>query len=214
MLSSFESSQFQEKHGVQWQSPRSSCLPYTSKKLPCIDPAALAYKSRVLLTFASPLFNKDWDNPSNKRWADALEATQEAKTFLDSEGYGLYGSTAKEWDEMFHNFDNKFCKEVIMVKLLASTNVKNDEHSGWQKAIRLKSMGGSGAGYQVPLGMINLFPMADGKEATQENGYDSFLFFKKRDPRFYYTFAFTGEKWGYDKNADASVWNYRSCSSK
>ena len=45
--------------------------------------AALAYKSRVLLTFASPLFNKDWDNPSNKRWADALEATQEAKTFLD-----------------------------------------------------------------------------------------------------------------------------------
>lgn len=171
--------------------------------------AALAYKSRVLLTFASPLFNKDWDNPSNKRWADALEATQEAKTFLDSEGYGLYGSTAKEWDEMFHNFDNKFCKEVIMVKLLASTNVKNDEHSGWQKAIRLKSMGGSGAGYQVPLGMINLFPMADGREATSDNDYDSFLFFKKRDPRFYYTFAFTGVKWGYDKNANASVWNYR-----
>ena len=113
-------------------------------------PVRITYPKRLKQTvsevfqkiYASPLFNKDWDNPSNKRWADALEATQEAKTFLDSEGYGLYGSTAKEWDEMFHNFDNKFCKEVIMVKLLASTNVKNDEHSGWQKAIRLKSMGG------------------------------------------------------------------------
>ncbi len=171
--------------------------------------AALAYKSRVLLTFASPLFNKDWDNTSNQRWVDALNATQEAKTFLDGAGYGLYGNSAKEWNEMFYAFDNKFCKEAIMVKLLAATEAKNDEHSNWQKTIRLKTMGGSGAGYQVPQGMIDLFPMADGKIATEDNGYDPFLFFKNRDPRFYYTFAFAGEKWGYDKDANAVMWNYR-----
>ncbi len=176
--------------------------------------AALAYKSRVLLVFASPVFNTDWNNKANKRWLDALQATLDAKTFLDAEGYGLYGSSAKEWDKMFYEFDNKFCKEVIMVKLLASTAVKDDEHSGWQKAIRLKTMGGNSAGYQVPQGMLDIFPMADGRPAINEageaiNGYDNFLFFKNRDPRFYYTFAFSGQKWGYDKNADAPVWNYR-----
>lgn len=176
--------------------------------------AALAYKSRVLLVFASPIFNSDWNNTENKRWNDALQATKEAKMFLDSEGYGLYGSSAKDWDKMFYEFDNKFCKEAIMVKMMASTDVKEDEHSGWQKSIRLKTMGGSGAGYQVPQGMLDIFPMADGKPAINEegapvNGYDSFLFFKNRDPRFYYTFAFSGEKWGYDKDENAVVWNYR-----
>ena len=171
--------------------------------------AALAYKSRVLLIFASPIFNTDWDNPSNQRWADALKATQEAKALLDAEGYNLYGSSAKDWNEMYYKFDNKFCKEAIMMKMLAATVVKDDEHSNWQKAIRPKTMGGSGSGYQVPMGMLEIFPMADGKEATAANGYDEFLFFKNRDPRFYYTFAFSGTKWGYDKNANAVLWNYR-----
>lgn len=171
--------------------------------------AALAYKSRALLVFASPIFNSDWDNSSNQRWKDALKATQEAKAFLDAQGYGLYGTTAKMWDEMFYNFDNKWNKEVIMVKMLSNTTSNSDEHSGWQKAIRLKTMGGSGSGYQVPMGMLEIFPMANGKEATTANGYDEFLFFKNRDPRFYYTFTFSGMKWGYDTDANAVVWNYR-----
>lgn len=176
--------------------------------------AALAYKSRVLLVYASPIFNSDWDNTTNQRWIDALKATQETKTFLDAEGYGLYGSSAKEWDEMFYKNDNKWCKETIMVKMMAATEIKEDEHSGWQKAIRLSTMGGSGNGFQVPQGMIDLFPMADGKPATDaqgnpQNGYDPNLFFLNRDPRFYYTFTFSGMKWGYDKGTDAVVWNYR-----
>lgn len=171
--------------------------------------AALAYKSRVLLVFASPIFNSDWDNSANQRWKDALKATQEAKAFLDAQGYGLYGTTAKMWDEMFYNFDNKWNKEVIMVKMLSNTTSNTDEHSGWQKAIRLKTMGGSGSGYQVPMDMLKIFPMANGKEATAANGYDEFLFFKNRDPRFYYTFTFSGMKWGYDTDAEAVVWNYR-----
>ena len=176
--------------------------------------AALAYKSRVLLVYASPIFNSDWNNSSNQRWKDALEATLAAKSFLDAEGYGLEGSSAKDWNKMFYNYDNKFCKEVIMVKMMAATENTVDQHSSWQKSIRLKTMGGSGAGYMVPQGMIDLFPMADGTEATDDNGnavngYDKFLFFKNRDPRFYYTFAFSGQKWGYDKDANATVWNYR-----
>ena len=107
--------------------------------------AALAYRSRVALVFASPIFNADWNNTGSKRWKDALDITLEAQAFLSSEGYGLYGNSAKDWNEMFYKFDNQECKEVIMVKLLASSTSKNDEHSGWQKTIRLKTMGGSGS---------------------------------------------------------------------
>lgn len=176
--------------------------------------AALAYRSRVALVFASPIFNTDWNNTGNKRWKDALDITLEAQAFLSSEGYGLYGNSAKDWNEMFYKFDNQECKEVIMVKLLASSTSKNDEHSGWQKTIRLKTMGGSGSGYHVPMGMLDIFPMADGSKAVNDdgeaiNGYDRSLFFKNRDPRFYYTFTFSGAKWGYDQDADAVVWNYR-----
>ena len=91
--------------------------------------AALAYRSRVALVFASPIFNADWNNTGSKRWKDALDITLEAQAFLSSEGYGLYGNSAKDWNEMFYKFDNQECKEVIMVKLLASSTSKNDEHS-------------------------------------------------------------------------------------
>ena len=176
--------------------------------------AAYAYKSRVALVFASPIFNTDWNNTDNQRWKDALQITQNAKTFLDEEGYGLYGSSAKDWDAMFHEFDNTWVKEAIMVKMLASTAIKDDEHSNWQKSIRPKTMGGSGSGTTVPMGMLDIFPMADGKPAINDNGeaingYDKFLFFKNRDPRFYYTFTFSGMKWGYDKDENAVLWNYR-----
>lgn len=176
--------------------------------------AALAYKSRVALMFASPIFNSDWDNTSNQRWQDALTITQQAITELRGMGYGLYGSSAKDWNEMFYKYDNTWVKEAIMVKMLASTSIKNDEHSNWQKAIRPKPMGGSGSGKTAPWGMLDAFPMADGTPAVDENGtpqnnYDKFLFFKNRDPRFYYTFTFSGMKWGYDKDAEATLWNYR-----
>ncbi len=40
---------------------------------------ALALKSRVLLTAASPLFNSDWDNTGNEKWQKALDAGLEAE---------------------------------------------------------------------------------------------------------------------------------------
>jgi len=168
--------------------------------------AALAVKSRVLLTVASPLFNSDWDNPSNQRWNDALSAGLAAETQLTTDGYGLYGTSAKDWAAMFL-IDNKFCSEAIIVQL-CSSNTTGAINNGWEKGIRLASQGGNG-GVSAPKEMIDLFPMADGSRPTVANSYDNVKFFLNRDPRFYRTFAFSGCKWGTKANAAATIWTYR-----
>jgi len=173
--------------------------------------AALAMKSRVLLTYASPLFNKNWDNAGNERWTAALEAGKAAETALGGE-YGLYGednpNNAKAWSEMFvMDHGSNFCKEAIMVKLLAP-NTSAAENNGWESSIRLSSQGGTG-GLKAPKEMIDLFPMKDGKSPDEVgSGYDEFKFFLNRDPRFYRTFAFSGSKWNY-KETESTIWAYR-----
>lgn len=169
--------------------------------------AALAQKSRVLLTFASPLFNKNWDG-SNERWEAALKAGLEAETQLTADGYGLYGSTAKQWEQMFL-IDNAFCSEAITVQLCGSGITSNIINNSWEKGIRLLSLGGTGGGVAAPKEMIDLFPMKDGRRPTAANGYNDFTFFVDRDPRFYRTFAFSGAKWGSKETPNSVLWAYR-----
>lgn len=67
--------------------------------------AAMAFKGRVALWYASPLFNPD----NNKgRWEDAYEINREAVEFLKKESYGLYPDYKKLWKDERN-------EEVIMV---------------------------------------------------------------------------------------------------
>lgn len=169
--------------------------------------AALAQKSRVLLTYASPLFNKTWDTATD-RWDAALQAGLAAESQLTADGYGLFGTSAKDWENMFL-IDNAFCKEAITVQLLSNnTALVGYVVNEWEQDVRLPSQGGNGS-VAAPKEMIDLFPMANGSKPTTANGYDEFLFFKGRDPRFYRTFSFSGNKWGYKENAKPVVWAYR-----
>lgn len=168
--------------------------------------AAMAQKARVLLTYASPLFNNSWDG-STERWQAALDAGLAAEIQLTADGYGLYGASAKDWEDMF-SINNTFCSEAITVRLLGAGNDGITQNNSWENSIRLSSQSGSG-GLSAPKEMIDLFPMANGTEANETNGYNEFLFFVNRDPRFYRTFSFSGNKWGYKESQDNTVWAYR-----
>jgi hypothetical protein len=177
--------------------------------------AALAMKSRVLLVAASPLFNTDWDNPGSAKWQAALSAGLAAETALTSAGYGLYGSTAKQWAEMSYVNDNIGTpvggnKESIFTILLSTNQTSSAGYnSPWENSIRPKDHNGSGNGISVPKAMLDLFPLANGERPTAANGYVDTFFFQNRDPRFYRTFAFSGSKWGIKSNANKTQFFYR-----
>ena len=177
--------------------------------------AALAMKSRVLLTAASPLFNADWDNPGSAKWQAALDAGLKAETALTAAGYGLYGSTAKEWAEMTYINDNIGTplggnKESIFTILLSTNQTSSAGYnSSWENSIRPKDHNGSGNGISVPKAMLDLFPLANGARPTAANGYVDTFFFENRDPRFYRTFAFSASKWGIKANANKISFFYR-----
>ncbi|MGF7232508.1 RagB/SusD family nutrient uptake outer membrane protein [Arachidicoccus sp.] len=171
---------------------------------------ALAMKSRVLLTAASPLFNTDWDNPGNAKWKAALQASLDAETQLTAAGYGLYGSSAKDWASMTNQGNSKFNPEALIVFQFSTTNTKSvGVNNTWENSIRPIDYGGSGNGISATKQMLDLFPMANGSRPTAANGYIDTFFFANRDPRFYKTFEFSGEKWGIKGNANKSTWFYR-----
>lgn len=145
---------------------------------------AMALKGRLLLQYASPLFNPDNDQ---KRWESAYNANKEAVDFLTSVGKGLYeGDFADIW------YDEKN-REVIMVNQFYYPDHKLD-----QKSIRPEPLTKDGANSnQTILPLLMAFPKSDGSKleldasrlANDPAYNEQFVtdFYMNRDPRFYAT---------------------------
>ena len=190
---------------------------------------ALALKARLLLCYASPIFNRT-DNAD--RWVAAYEASKAAIEALQKGGFGLAyldnpGINATGWAKMFVETKNS---EAVFVTLY--NKVVNDggstnpyKNNGWENSIRPSNAMGGG-GRATTSQMVDLFPMADGRPALDKdwnpiNGYDPAAFFANRDPRFYRTFAFPGVRWAFSgdptgpnkpnyiyRGPDYALWNY------
>lgn len=141
--------------------------------------AALAFKGRVSLFYASPLFN-----PTNDaaRWEAAYSATKTAKEFLEGKGKGLYDGPFKD---IWYNEGNK---EVIMVN-----QFYKPDHYVSQASLRPLWITKDDWGHNEPsLFLVNSFPMKDGSafDPAKSLAYDTL--FKYRDDRFYATMTFNG----------------------
>ena len=193
----------------------------------------LALKHRVMILWASPLFNRD--NEAS-RWQAAYDAIKAELPTIDACGYGLAyenapGVNGKGWANMFLDIvDNP---EGVFVSCY---NTKTPDltpdyqrNNLWEQQARpANTLGNNG---QTPTdAIIDLFPMKDGKRpASYQNytvlsasdiAYDPKYPFIDRDPRFYRTFSFPGEYWRFDGDPNTSssfnpykgdkyiLWNY------
>lgn len=143
--------------------------------------AAMAFKGRVLLWYASPLFNPD---NNKERWETAYKANKEAVDFLTQEGFGLYPDFRNLW------YDERN-EEVIMVNQYFYPG-----HSINFNAIRPEPFTKDGSWQNQPLmSLLLAFPKKDGSTMTldkerlkNDSQYNQdFMtdFYMNRDDRFY-----------------------------
>jgi hypothetical protein len=170
--------------------------------------AAAAFKGRVMLYWASPMFN-----PTDlaSRWQAAYDANLKAKQILDANGYGLNSSYQKMWFTEANN------PEAIMVTCYnTATGDQAKFNNGWDKACRPSYLNGSGSN-QPTWEFVRSFPMKDGKmpgDPTSTFVYYDSLFYKNRDPRFDATVAYNGCTWPLDGNSTLRLWTYYETSTK
>ena len=172
--------------------------------------AAAALKGRVLLTWASPLFNRADDRA---RWQKAYDANIAAKTLLEANGFTLFSNggfaNAQAWENMW--FQQTENPEGVLVYCF--NNVTSDQtqrNNGWEQATRSKQVLGGGS-ISPTKQIVDAFPMKDGKmpgDPTSMYTYDQKKFYKNRDPRFYKTFAYNGAVWPYSGGATFRQWTY------
>lgn len=163
--------------------------------------AAAALKGRILLYYASPEFNP---GDLQSRWQDAYNANDSAMQILTANGFGLNPS-----------FQNMWFQEVGNPEAVWSTGYNNSnsdqlkKNDTWDNATRPSYLGTKGGSNQPTIAIVDAFPMANGKDITDPaSGYDSTLFYKNRDPRFYATIAYNGCTWPINGNANYRLWTY------
>ncbi|WP_176954384.1 RagB/SusD family nutrient uptake outer membrane protein [Niabella drilacis] len=157
---------------------------------------AMAFKGRVLLFFASPLFNGLGGVAS---WQKAYDANKAAKDFLDGKGKGLYAPYNKIWDDELN-------KEVIMVR-----RYNYPQATYFQGGLIPLNWSKDDVGYDRPsLELVNAFPMKDGAAwGAQSRMYDTL--FRSRDDRFYANIYYNGAPNQYLAGMKASntyLWTY------
>lgn len=167
---------------------------------------AMAFKGRVLLWYASPLFNTD---NNQERWKAAYQANKEAVDFLKSVGKGLYeGAFEDIW------YDERNCEGIMVNQFYYSDHVFN------QSGIRPEPFcNGSANSNQAILPLVLAYPKKDGsrleldmQRLASDPAYNAkFMdeFYTDRDPRFYATIFNPGTVYpSADKANDGqSYWN-------
>ncbi|MFI1745638.1 RagB/SusD family nutrient uptake outer membrane protein [Thalassobellus sediminis] len=172
--------------------------PYTEEEEGRITAAAaIALKGRVLLTWASPLFNRTDDQA---RWQRAYDANLAAYNFCLSSGKGL----DLDWKNMWFQDNGMESVFAFGFNNLESNNSGN-KNNDTERQSRSLDQGGNGA-VSPTKNIMDAFPMADGTPYNPNGNLNEF--YRNRDPRFYYTFAYNGSVWPYKENPQYKNWSY------
>jgi hypothetical protein len=157
--------------------------------------AAIAFKARILLYWASPQFNP---NNLSDRWTEAYTVNKYAKEELEKNGYGLYESFSNLWF-------NEMNKEVVFGQRYEYPGRIHD----WDAGSRPFEPGtGASTHHRPTWDMVTAFPMKDGISISESPEYDSVYYWLNRDPRFAATIAYNGCYWGLPSQVDGRCWTF------
>lgn len=163
--------------------------------------AAAAFKGRVLLNWASPLFNR---NNDGGRWQRAYDANTEAVNLLSQ--MSVPRALHPDFSTIFTTNVLGNPEAVLYRRYDAGAGV--DYASSWEGRVRPPSGGGNGSSTPT-WELVKAFPMSNGKHINDPaSGYDSTYFWRNRDPRFYATVAYNGSEWEMNGRDLAHIWTY------
>lgn len=160
--------------------------------------AAAALKGRVLLTWASPLFNR---NDDKTRWQRAYDANLEAYNICVAAGKGLDA----DWQNMWFKDNGKESVFAFGFNNYAANSGAIQKNNYTEYDTRSKVQGGN-AGLTPTKNIMDAFPMNDGTPYNPNGNLNHF--YRNRDPRFYYTFAYNGSIWPYQQAPNFKNWTY------
>lgn len=164
--------------------------------------AALAFKGKVLMYWASPQFNPNGDAA---RWTAAYQACKAAYDSCAAQGYGLMSSFSGIFlDETASN------KERLLWRTYDAVSVNPGRGTNLENQVRPFSETSAGGGaYQPTWNLVQAFTMSNGLPITDAaSKYDATLFWQNRDPRFDATIAYNGATWALSSKAGRKQWNY------
>ncbi|RKR84340.1 putative outer membrane starch-binding protein [Mucilaginibacter gracilis] len=169
--------------------------------------AALALKGKVLMYWASPQFNPNNADPT--RWEPAYQACELAYTTALADGYKLMTNYSQIFtDETASNTERIFWRTYDITSI--SPTHGNNIESLTRPYSETISGGGS---YQPTWNLVQAYGTFDGlpitdPQAVSVSGYDSELWWLKRDPRLAASIAYNGCVWNLSGKTNRLQWNY------
>lgn len=141
--------------------------------------AAIALKGRVLLYWASPLYNT---NNDPARWTQAAQVNKE---LMDLKTFSLYDDLGQLWLAQ-SNAESIFQVEYALP----------EKYHSWDALLKPLVIANNDAGQCSPLqNLVDAFPMANGKSIDESgSGYNDQDPYVGRDKRFYWFIAYNGAK--------------------
>ena len=185
--------------------------------------AAKAYKARVLLYYASPLNNENWDS-DNTRWKAAAQAAYEV---IQSNAYALI-RTKDLWEKQFFGTDNS---ERIFQRLHEKIALEDggNYYLYWADFCLFhcapnETARQQGGGTYPTQNFVDMFEMEDGTQPIRlgaeynglnpvinpASGYTDATMYENRDPRFYMTVAYDGAPVWFGPASDRTIEVYES----
>jgi hypothetical protein len=170
---------------------------------------ALALKGKVLMYWASPQFNPNNADPN--RWETAYQACELAYTTALADGYKLMTNYNQIFtDETSANTERMFWRTYD----ITSTSPTHGNNIEALTRPYSETISGGGS-YQPTWNLVQAYGTVDGlpitdASATTVSGYDSELWWLKRDPRLAASIAYNGSVWALSGKTGRLQWNYTS----